>query len=633
MKRLLHFLLAIFFLVIPFAACDEVTEQEDTATLSVTTAIIPVAATDTKATFDIKSNSAWHVICRSERVTAYTGSGHGDGILEVTFEENTDTEEEQSISLAVIAGKKSIALEIIQARKGNVLEDPTLSFTATGQVTAEDTVYKLSIQSNVIWGVYTEDAWIKSYTQMGEGDGELVIEFEKYKKRKADRTATFVISAQSITKNFTLTQLRTDKVEIVDSKIAPFLAEEVDEDVAYRLTGRISAANGSSVTIDDYSGSVSASGVLASAGGAPIDFAAAGLAVGDIVTLVGTRAVSGTDPVIGEAYLESSHKIEAVTVSEFLAKADGNDTWYQISGLVTEITDMMNGALTMTDQLDNTASLTVSSVLTGVNGESAKFESLFVAAENVLTVIACGKNGTTVSNAWFVSKKSGGYPVGILAQWSFKEDYADLATHWSTGVLDNSASVTLTDLIGDTGHYIESLDKKSKMKFTQVDKKAVGKWAKLYLYSTCQPGFTEIWVGDAFEFDVDNEFDVPVGTKIKMSFCLRIPTASLGCYMLEYFAEDAWHPVEDEDNPVKEVTVSETKYEYNIQRTGNNAQTLQVYNFAIKHEIPAGGLKIRIRAAAPYTSGGADMTTPNGAARMRGVVSGEDLSPVIEVVK
>ena len=369
MKKLINHLLSIIILLLPLYACETEVQKEDTTTLSVANGTLVVAATDTEASFDIESNASWTAICHSDRVTSYTESGSGNAPLKVSFLANEDTEAEQAISIAVIAGKKSLSLQIFQTRKGVVIADPTLEFNASAEVSAETTSYTLPIQSNSIWGVYSDAAWVTSYTQMGEGDGNLVINFEQYKKRKADRTATFVISAQSITRTFTLTQLKTDKVEIVDTKIAPFLAEEVDEDVVYRVTGQITAADGAAVTIADYGGSVSVASVLASAGGAPVDFATLGLAAGDVVTLVGTRAVNGTEPTIGEAYLESSHKVVAVTVSEFLAAADGTDTWYMVSGQVSGITDTMNGVMTMTDPLDNTKSISVNGVLTGVKAE------------------------------------------------------------------------------------------------------------------------------------------------------------------------------------------------------------------------------------------------------------------------
>lgn len=634
MKKALNWLLPLLILAFPFSGCTTESEEEDNATLSVVESTVTVPSTATEASFDIVSNSDWRVVCHSELVTSYTQSGSGNGTLKVAFEANTDTESEKSISLTVIAGKKSIALEIIQSRKGNDSTESYLTFVESAEVAAEETSYTLAIQSNSVWGVYTDAAWINSYTKMGEGDGQLVISFDQYQKRKEDREATFVISAQSVTKSFTLKQLRTTKIQIVDSKIGAFLLEEPDDEVSYRLLGVIESVSGASVTFYDYSGKVSVASVLDAPEGSPVDFASKGLAAGDAITLVGTRAVNGTEPTVGEAYLESSHKVTAVSVSEFIAKADGTETWYQVTGRVTAITNSMNGTLTMVDKTNASDVISIENVLTGVNGEAGKFESLFVSVDDLLTVIICGKSGATASEAWYVSSKGGKYPAGVLAQWCFSETAdASLFTNWCGGVMDNSASVSMENKIGDTGQYVLSLDKKSKMKFTQVDKTGVGKWAALYLYSTGQPGFKEIWVGDAFEFDVYNALDIPEGTKIKMSFCLRIPTAGLGCYMLEYEADGIWYPIENDDHKISKVTLSGVEYSYNVQRTGNNVQTLQTYNFTINHAIPAESLKIRIRAAAPYSCGSAEMASPNGAARFRGIVSGTDLSPVIEVVE
>ena len=176
------------------------------------------------------------------------------------------------------------------------------------------------------------------------------------------------------------------------------------------------------------------------------------------------------------------------------------------------------------------------------------------------------------------------------------------------------------------------------MIFTQVDKAAIFPestvWAELALFTTGQPGFNKLWIGDAFEFDVDNAAVLPVGTKIRMSFILRIPTAGLGCFMLEYFAGGNWYTANDSTQPVKTKTLSEVEYAYNIQRTGNNTQTIQTYNFPLEHEIPAGALKIRIRAAAPLTCGEVELKAPaNSLSRFRGESNSGCISPIIQVVK
>lgn len=224
----------------------------------------------------------------------------------------------------------------------------------------------------------------------------------------------------------------------------------------------------------------------------------------------------------------------------------------------------------------------------------------------------------------------------VLARWRFHTDAdTDLFTNWCGGTMNNSNAVSMADKVGDTGQYILSTDKNSRMKFIQADRDALGlTWASLYLYTTAQPGFKHIWVGDAFEFDVANASALSKGATIRMTFCLRVPSATIGCYMLEYYAGGAWHAVENEEHAISTITLSGNDYSYNIRRTGDNVQTLLTYCFALDSAIPAGSLKIRIRAAAPYSCGGVELNAPSDKqGRFRGVQSGNDLNPVIEVTR
>ena len=104
--------------------------------------------------------------------------------------------------------------------------------------------------------------------------------------------------------------------------------------------------------------------------------------------------------------------------------------------------------------------------------------------------------------------------------------------------------------------------------------------------------------------------------------------------MVEYFAADAWHPVDDPAHPVQTKTISEVEYSYNLLREGDNDQTLAVFNFPLKHEIAAHGLKIRIRASVPYAANKSNMAAPaNAKSRFRGENNAGCPSPLIEIVK
>ena len=99
--------------------------------------------------------------------------------------------------------------------------------------------------------------------------------------------------------------------------------------------------------------------------------------------------------------------------------------------------------------------------------------------------------------------------------------------------------------------------------------------------------------------------------------------------MLEYFVDGEW-AVAGEDSEIQ--TIGD--YEYNVNRTGNNIQTLITKVFTVKGEIPKDQFKIRLRVSAPYTCAGNLVTEPVGTtARFRGVVSGTNMGPIITVVE
>ena len=79
------------------------------------------------------------------------------------------------------------------------------------------------------------------------------------------------------------------------------------------------------------------------------DFSKKGLKVGDIITIVGKRAAYNGTPQVAGAVLESSISVTPATISEMLTKPDDPNTYFIVSGVITNIATGDYGNLTITD--------------------------------------------------------------------------------------------------------------------------------------------------------------------------------------------------------------------------------------------------------------------------------------------
>ncbi len=121
------------------------------------------------------------------------------------------------------------------------------------------------------------------------------------------------------------------------------------------------------------------------------NFTDLGIKEGDILTIVGKRdEYNGTIEMV-DAYLEEHIAVTPISVADFRALADDSNTYYQLSGKVTEsqedntkfdLDTYGNFALT-----DDTGSVYIYGVSTGVNGKSGQFGSLGVKEGDEITII------------------------------------------------------------------------------------------------------------------------------------------------------------------------------------------------------------------------------------------------------
>ena len=203
-----------------------------------------------------------------------------------------------------------------------------------------------------------------------------------------DREVTVTFSTESAGKTYTCQQKLTQKGAIQEVSIADFLAAPVSS-AQYRLTGTITKVANTSygnVNIKDFSGEVYVYGI-----GAKGDFDKLGLKEGDIVTIVGQRGEHSGAAQVVKAVYESHIPVTTVTVAEFLAAAESKDVWYRITGVVEKPTEEGTkwdlekyGNLNIKDE---SGSVYVYGVSTGVKGVTQKFSTLGVQEGDNLTII------------------------------------------------------------------------------------------------------------------------------------------------------------------------------------------------------------------------------------------------------
>ena len=179
------------------------------------------------------------------------------------------------------------------------------------------------------------------------GGAEPVVTFHANANNGGDRSTTVVFkTTDDKGQEYTAQAVINQKGAIVACSIADFLEAPVG-DTQYRITGVItSVANASygNVYVRDWSGETYVYGI-----GAKGDFEAAGLKVGDVVTLVGKRGeYKGTAQMTG-AVLEESIPVTPITIDEFLDKADDPNTYYMLTGTITEIANEVYGNLYLDD--------------------------------------------------------------------------------------------------------------------------------------------------------------------------------------------------------------------------------------------------------------------------------------------
>ncbi|MGC9353215.1 MAG: BACON domain-containing protein, partial [Mariniphaga sp.] len=189
-----------------------------------------------------------------------------------------------------------------------------------------------------------EDAksWLSISSVESAGE-EVVVKFNAAPNTGGDRGTTLTFRTTDGSKNYSTETTLSQKGAIIEATIEEFLAAEVG-DTQYRLSGVITSISNTTygnLFLRDFSGETFVYGIK--------DFQDKGLKVGDIITLVGKRAEYKGTPQVGSAVLESVIPVTPATIAEVLTKPDDSNTYYMVTGEITQIDNPTYGNLYLKD--------------------------------------------------------------------------------------------------------------------------------------------------------------------------------------------------------------------------------------------------------------------------------------------
>jgi len=186
-------------------------------------------------------------------------------------------------------------------------------------------------------------SWL-SISSIQSAGTNTVVKFKAAANTGGDRGTTLKFSTTDGTKDYTAQTTLSQKGAIVKATIAEFLAAPVG-DTQYRLTGVISSisdATSGKLNLRDFSGETYVYKI--------VDFASKGLKAGDIITIVGKRAAYNGSPQVSGAVLESIiSSVIPATIAEVLTKPDDKNTYFMVTGEITQITGADYGNLYLKD--------------------------------------------------------------------------------------------------------------------------------------------------------------------------------------------------------------------------------------------------------------------------------------------
>ncbi len=277
---------------------------------------------------------------------------------------------------------------------------------------------KLAYKGETFEVVINEEArgWLTMGTILPQED-TTVITFNATQNDLGAREATISFTTTKGSESTTVTTTVKQEGSILDISIADFLAKE-DGSSLYRLSGKVkSIVNDTygNIYLEDATGEVYVYGVTAtSIIGSSNDksFKSLGIKVGDILTIVGTRAsYNGEAQVGGPAYYESHTSYTESTVADILA-ASTSDAYFKLTGKVANIKSDVYGNFDLVDDAGN--SIYVYGLTKApVEKNDKSFASLGIKEGDIVTLVGKRseyKGEAQVGSAYYISHEAAPAP-------------------------------------------------------------------------------------------------------------------------------------------------------------------------------------------------------------------------------
>lgn len=221
-------------------------------------------------------------------------------------------------------------------------------------------------------GVFVEkmDSWI-SMSGMTYKSGEpsklepnpcdtAIVSFNVQANEAADRAGSITFASYSGANSSNVTYTFTQRGAILNVSLDEFIAKEVDNLTLYRISGIISEftiseqyQNADITIYDPASGTELLVYRMGPGDGKKIE--ELGIAVGDLITVVGKRGEYKGTPQMVSGYYESHVHYNVVSIADFLAAAVSTDVTYLVTGEISDIEEVSPnyGNATLTIKADS----------------------------------------------------------------------------------------------------------------------------------------------------------------------------------------------------------------------------------------------------------------------------------------
>lgn len=191
------------------------------------------------------------------------------------------------------------------------------------------------------------ESWL-SISSIESAGEQVVVTFNADENNGGDRETTLTFRTTVGSKSYSTQTMLSQTGAIIDATVAEFLAAEVGN-TQYRLAGVITSITNTTygnLYLRDFSGETYVYGID--------DFQNLNLKEGDIITIVGKRGAYKGNPQVVDAVLEEVIPVTPVTIAELLAKPDNADTYFMISGEITDIDNATYGNVYLKDDSGTT---------------------------------------------------------------------------------------------------------------------------------------------------------------------------------------------------------------------------------------------------------------------------------------